>query len=128
MGQVHLENSQNAFATARTNVRDILSNSGSSVVGAGGALGRPKKVPWVFPSPFYHFALHSPAPPPPPIVWEGVGVLGGGGTRCHIQHSPNTPTTGLRECGNDTSKSTSRSGRQKAATRRNMRREGRVTV
>ena len=30
--------------------------------------------------------------------------------------------------GNDTSKSTGRSGRQKAATRRNMRREERVTV
>ena len=44
------------------------------------------------------------------------------------QHSPNTPTTGLRERGNDTSKSTGRSGQQKAATRRNMRREGRVTV
>ena len=56
---------------------------------------------------------------------------GGGsphGTPCHIQHSPNTPTTGLRERGNDTSKSTGRSGRQKAATRRNMRREERVTV
>ena len=39
---------------------------------------------------------------------------------CHIQHSPNTPNTGLRECGNDTSRSTGRSGRQKAATRRNM--------
>ena len=42
--------------------------------------------------------------------------------------SPNTPTTGLRERGNDTSRSTGRSGRQNAATRRNMRREGRVTV
>ena len=50
------------------------------------------------------------------------------GTSCHIQHSPNTPTIGLCECGNDTSKSTGRSGRQKAATRRNMRREERVTV
>ena len=50
------------------------------------------------------------------------------GTPCHIQHSPNTPTTGLRERRNDTSKSTSRSGRQKAATRRNMQREERVTV
>ena len=40
----------------------------------------------------------------------------------------NTPSTGLRERGNDTSKSTGRSGRQKAATRRNMRREERVTV
>ena len=36
--------------------------------------------------------------------------------------------TGLRERGNDTSGSTGRSGRQKAATRRNMRREERVTV
>ena len=53
-------------------------------------------------------------PPPPPS--------------CHIQHSPNTPNTGLRERGNDTSKSTGRSGRQKAATRRNMRRKKRVTV
>ena len=44
------------------------------------------------------------------------------------KHSPGTPTTGLRERGNDTSKSTGRSGRQNAATRRNMRREERVTV
>ena len=36
--------------------------------------------------------------------------------------------TGLRERGNDTSKSTGRSGRQNAATQRNMRREERVTV
>ena len=50
------------------------------------------------------------------------------GTPCHIQHSPNTPTTGLRERGNNTSKSTGCSGRQKAATRHNMRREERVTV
>ena len=42
--------------------------------------------------------------------------------------TPNTPTIGLRERGNDTSKSTGRSGRQKAATRRNMRREDRGTV
>ena len=46
----------------------------------------------------------------------------------HIQHSPGTPTTGLRERGNDTSRSTGRSGRQNAATRRNMRRGERVTV
>ena len=44
------------------------------------------------------------------------------------QHSPGTPTTGLRERENDTSRSTGRSGRQKAVTRRNMRREERVTV
>ena len=44
------------------------------------------------------------------------------------RHSPNTPNTGLRERGNDASKSTGRSGRQNAATRRNMRREERVTV
>ena len=50
------------------------------------------------------------------------------GTSSHIQHSPSTPTTGLRERGNDTSKSTGRGGRQKAATRRNMRRVERVTV
>ena len=56
-------------------------------------------------------------PPPPP-----------NGTSRHIQHSPGTPTTGLCERGNDTSKSTGRSGRQNAATRRNMRREERVTV
>ena len=39
-----------------------------------------------------------------------------------------TPTTGLRERGNNTSKSTGCSGRHKAATRRNMRRKERVTV
>ena len=50
-----------------------------------------------------------------------VGRGGGGG-------SLNTPTTGLRERGNDTSKSTGRSGRQNAATRHYMRREERVTV
>ena len=46
----------------------------------------------------------------------------------HIQHSPGTPTTGLRERGNNTSGSTGRSGRQNAATQRNMRRGERVTV
>ena len=68
-------------------------------------------------------------PPPPPAVYGRSNtslpptlpagnaellskMLGGSGT-CHIQHSPNTPTTGLRERGNDTSKSTGRSGRQK---------------
>ena len=45
--------------------------------------------------------------PPPPLVGAGPG---------------------LRERGNNTSKSTGRSGRQNAATRRNMRREERVTV
>ena len=52
----------------------------------------------------------------------------GGGGGGNNQHSPNTPTTGLRERGNDTSRSTGRSGRQNAATQRNMRREERVTV
>ena len=46
----------------------------------------------------------------------------------HNQHSPGTPTTGPRERGNDTSRSTGRSGRQNTVTRRNMRREERVTV
>ena len=41
---------------------------------------------------------------------------------------PGTPTTGLRERGNNTGRSTGRSGRQNAATRRNMRRDERVTV
>ena len=77
------------------------------------------------------------APPPPPHThthahrgcaqerqpqataqWRKLATLGGGGT----------PTTGLRERGNDSSRSTGRSGRQNAATRRNMRREERVTV
>ena len=52
---------------------------------------------------------------------------GGHGTRRN-QHSPSTPTTGLRERRNDTSMSTGRSGGQNAATRRNMRRKERVTV
>ena len=47
------------------------------------------------------------------LLWEGGGGL---------------ETTGLREDGNNTGKSTGRSGRQNAATQRNMRREGRVTV
>ena len=42
--------------------------------------------------------------------------------------NPATPTTGLRERGNDTSRNTSRSGRQKAATHRSTRREERVAV
>ena len=63
----------------------------------------------------------APHPPPtPPLTQRG--------TSCHIQHSPNTPTTGLRERRNDTSKSTGRSSRQNAATRRNMRRAEWVTV
>ena len=44
------------------------------------------------------------------------------------QHSPSTPTIGLHERGNDTSRSTSCSGRQNAATQCNMRREEQVTV
>ena len=44
------------------------------------------------------------------------------GTSCHIQHSPSTPTTGLHERRNHTSRSTSCSGQQKAATRCNMQR------
>ena len=44
-----------------------------------------------------------------------------------LAHQP-TPTPGLRECGNDTSRSTGHTGRQKAATRCNMRGEERVTV
>ena len=66
----------------------------------------------------------------PPTPGGGCSVSGGGATRQwgHIPHSPGTPTTGLRERRNDTSGSTGRSGRQNAATRRNMRRDERVTV
>ena len=60
-------------------------------------------------------------PPPPQGFFRIIKNQEGGG-------DPYTPTTGLRERGNDTSKSTGRSGRQKVATRRNMRREERVTV
>ena len=68
-------------------------------------------------------------------MMHGSGYRGGGGghrsrtngTRRN-QNSPSTPTTGLCERGNDTSQSTGRSGRQNAATRRNMRREERVPV
>ena len=59
---------------------------------------------------------------------SNIGCLGAAAGVCHIQHSPGTPTTGLRERGNDTGRSTGRSGPQKATTRRNMRREERVTV
>ena len=44
------------------------------------------------------------------------------------QHILNMPTIGLRERGNDTNNSTGRSGRQKAKTRCNMRREERMNV
>ena len=65
-----------------------------------------------------------PRPPPHPPQRSIRSGGGGGGEG----HGPGTPTTGLREHGNDTSRSTGRSGRQNAATRRNMRREERVTV
>ena len=54
-----------------------------------------------------------------------------------VRRAPRCPCVGFslpgeggetRKRGNDTSKSTGRSGRQNAATRRNMRREERVTV
>ena len=44
------------------------------------------------------------------------------------QHNPGTPTTGLRQRENDSSRNVGGSGRQNAATRRSMRREERVTV
>ena len=46
----------------------------------------------------------------------------------HPATAPARQRLGLRERGNDTSGSTGRSGRQNTATRRNMRREERVTV
>ena len=44
------------------------------------------------------------------------------------QHNPSTPTTGLCERENVTSRNTGRSSRQNAATRRSMWREERMTV
>ena len=46
----------------------------------------------------------------------------------HPAQPQHTNQPGFREHGNDTSRSTGRSGRPKAATRHNMRREERVTV
>ena len=48
--------------------------------------------------------------------------------RNNLSTTPSAPTTGLRYRGNDTTRNTGRSGRQNAVTRRNMRREERVTV
>ena len=72
--------------------------------------------------------VHPPRPTRSTIFQSGQTCAAGTGTWGGEEHSPNTPTTGLRERGNDTSRSTGRSGRQKAATRRNMRRDERVTV
>ena len=65
-------------------------------------------------------------------VWESITPTRGH-TEAWVSISPTqgaTPKrgTGLRERENDTNKSTGRSGRQKAATRPNMRREEQVTV
>ena len=65
---------------------------------------------WTPPPPARQVGQPQPKPP------SRHGDQGGGGA------------TGLRERGNDTSRSTGRSGRQNAATRRNMRREDWVTV
>ena len=61
------------------------------------------------------------------FLWrlENFSTTDGG---AHPAQPPTHQTAGLRERGNDTSRSTGRSGRQNAATRRNMRREERVTV
>ena len=64
-------------------------------------------------------------PPPPPLKTLPPPLLI---HSCRGDSSPGTPAIGLRERGNDTSRSTGRSGRQNAATRRNMRREERVTA
>ena len=66
--------------------------------------------------------------PPQPPIRQLLGAADVQTASRHIQHSPGTPTTGLRERGNDTRRSTGRSGRQNAAPRRNMRRDERVTV
>ena len=80
-----------------------------------------------FPYPPPHRPMSMPPPPgnqnhaPPPPT----GKYSNGRTP---QEEGGGYPPGLRERGNDTSKSTGRSGRQNAATRRNMRREERVTV
>ena len=58
----------------------------------------------------------------------GVGVGGRGGSSSDRPCVNTIRRAELRERGNDTSRSTGLSGRQKAATRRNMRREERVTA
>ena len=59
-------------------------------------------------------------------IYQLLGAANANGTYCRI---PSTPTTVLRERGDDTSRSTSRSGRQKSEKiRQNMRREERVSV
>ena len=74
------------------------------------------------------YALGAPATTSTASIRQLLGAADANGTPRHIQHSPGTPTTGLRERGNDTSRSTGRSGRQNEATRRNMRRDERVTI
>ena len=62
-------------------------------------------------------------------TWRGVGSKNRNTTTpATTSTNPSAPSTGPRYRGNDTSRSTARSGRQNAATRRNMRREDRVTV
>ena len=87
--------------------------------------------------------VYTPPPPPPrlqhqppqPLVCNAccrsTPVMALPDRPCHprhIQHSPGAPTTGLRERGNYTGRSTGRGGRQNAATRRSTRREERGTV
>ena len=107
--------------------------------GPGVSLGRNLGVPSI--EPFFgggsgRRALSTPTPPqtktrpPQEVLFPSFSVpllLFSQGVGTH-QHSPNTPTTGLRGRGNGTGRSTGRSGRQNAATQRNMRREERVTV
>ena len=59
---------------------------------------------------------------------RGVGSKDRETTPATTSTTPSAPTTGLCERGNDTTRNTGRSGRQKAATRRSTRREERVTV
>ena len=63
----------------------------------------------------------------PKVPHADVGGGGGfgGGTS---QYNASAPTTGLRECGNDTGRNTGRSGRQNTAPRRSLRRDERVSA
>ena len=88
-------------------------------------------VGWVPPPP--------PLPPaldPTPALKDWAKLSSGPSANQKFCSAPSAPlwgggggsNDGTPRSGNDTSKSTGRSGRQKAATRRNMRREERVTV
>ena len=69
-----------------------------------------------------------PQQPAQPPIRQLLGAADAQTAHPATSSTPGAPTTGLRERGNNTSRSTGRSGRQNTATQRNMRREKRGTV